>query len=143
MAAPWADLEARCSRMLSAINGRARNVSLNADCALALSSEGDEWVDCTQLSSGAQEQLQLAYRLALGETYADRFGRQMLVLDDVLVYTDPERHKRILEILKIGAEKLQIFILTSHVSFYRGLVSDEFIFDIPSLVRAEQVAAGN
>ena len=137
MAAPWADLEDRCTRMLTAINGRARGVRLSPECGLEQASEGGEWVDCGQLSSGAQEQLQLAYRLALGEAYADQFGRQMLVLDDVLVYTDPERHKRILEILKIGAEKLQIFILTSHVGFYRGLVADEFSFDIPALARGE------
>ena len=135
MAAPWANLEARCSRMLSAISAKPRSIRLNPDCGPGQSRDGNDWVDWLQLSSGAQEQLQLAYRLALGEAYADRFGRQMLVLDDVLVYTDPERHKRILEILKIGAEKLQIFILTSHVSFYRGLVADEFVFDIPALAR--------
>lgn len=128
--------------MLSAINGKPRSVCLNADCRPAQSSDGNDWVDWTQLSSGAQEQLQLAARLALGEAHADRFGRQMRVLDDVLVYTDPERHKRILEIPRIGAEKLRTFILTFHVSFYRGLVSDQFIFEIPSLVRAEQVATG-
>jgi DNA repair exonuclease SbcCD ATPase subunit len=141
MAAPWVDLEARCSRMLTAITGRSRSVCLTPDCGLAQSSEAEDWVDWNQLSSGAQEQLQLAYRLALGETYAGEFGRQMLVLDDVLVYTDPERHKRILEILKIGAEKLQIFILTSHFSFYRGLVADEFIFDIPTLAHGKGSAA--
>lgn len=135
VAAPWADLEERCGRMLNSITGRPRQVRLSPEWGLQQVREGEEWVDWSQLSSGAQEQLQLAYRLALGEAYADRFGRQMLVLDDVLVYTDPARHKRLLEILKIGAQKLQIFILTSHVSFYRGLVADEFIFDLPTLAQ--------
>ena len=76
-----------------------------------------------------------ASRLALGEVYTEKFGRQMLVLDDVLVYTDPERHERMLEILKIASQKLQIVILTSRPQFYRGIVGPEHEFDIPALVR--------
>lgn len=75
----------------------------------------------SQFSTGTQEQIELCLRLALGELYAENSERQVLVLDDVLVYTDRERHQRILEILKIAAEKLQIFILTSDVTPYRGL----------------------
>jgi uncharacterized protein YhaN len=89
--------------------------------------------ECLQSVLHTDEHVNSRVRLALGEVYAEKFGRQMLVLDDVLVYTDPERYGRMLEIMKIGAERLQIFVLTSHPQFYRGVVPEQFVFDLPSL----------
>jgi DNA repair exonuclease SbcCD ATPase subunit len=136
----WQAVEEKMGRMARAVSSRSqRRVRLSNDlgtptfCDLEMPGEAG-WVSGTELSSGTREQMELLYRLALGEVYAEKFGRQMLVLDDVLVYTDPERYGRMLEILKIGAERLQIFVLTSHPQFYRGMVPEQFVFDLPALV---------
>lgn len=135
----WQAVEEKMGRMARAVSLRPRRqVRLSNDLGTPefcdLETPGEEgWVPGAELSSGTREQMELLYRLALGEVYAERFGRQMLVLDDVLVYTDPERYGRILEILKIGAESLQIFVLTSHPQFYRGMVPEQFVFDLPAL----------
>jgi uncharacterized protein YhaN len=89
------------------------------------------------LSCGTQEQLELIQRLALGEVYAEQHGRQMLVLDDVLVYTDPERHDRVLQVLKRAAGLLQIFILTSRPQLYRGLTDARYQFAVHELARQQ------
>ena len=46
---------------------------------------------------------------------------QVLILDDVLVNTDPVRQERILDVLTAQAERLQILILTCHPDRYRGV----------------------
>lgn len=138
----WQAVEEKMGRMARAVSLRPkRQVRLSNDLGSPafcdLETPGEEgWVSGLELSSGTREQMELLYRLALGEVYAEKFGRQMLVLDDVLVYTDPERYGRMLEILKIAAERLQIFILTSHPQFYRGMVPEQFVFDLPALVAA-------
>jgi uncharacterized protein YhaN len=86
------------------------------------------------LSAGTQEQLWMSVRIALGETYAEKYGRQVMVLDDVLVYTDPGRHDRMHQVLRRAADRLQIFIVTSHPARYRGIAKPEFLFDIGALV---------
>ena len=75
----------------------------------------------------------MSVRIALGETYAEKHGRQAMVLDDVLVYTDPDRHDRMLQVLRRAADKLQIFIVTSRPALYRGLTEPEYQFDIGAL----------
>jgi energy-coupling factor transporter ATP-binding protein EcfA2 len=76
------------------------------------------------LSFGAQEQVMLAVRLALGELLAEKgtgAEPQLVVLDDVLVNSDPSRHKRALELVGAAAERLQILILTAFPERYRAL----------------------
>ena len=46
---------------------------------------------------------------------------QVLILDDVLVNTDPVRQERILDVLGAQATHLQILILTCHPDRYRGV----------------------
>jgi exonuclease SbcC len=73
-----------------------------------------------QLSQGAKEQLLLCLRLAVAqELSADE--PQVLILDDVLVNTDPVRQERILDLLGTQADRLQILILTCHSDRYRGI----------------------
>jgi len=73
-----------------------------------------------QLSQGAKEQLLLCLRLAVAqELAADE--PQVLILDDVLVNTDPIRQERILDTLAAQANHLQILILTCHPDRYRGV----------------------
>ena len=72
------------------------------------------------LSQGAKEQLLLCLRLAVAqELSADE--PQVLILDDVLVNTDPVRQQRILDVLGAQAARLQILILTCHPDRYRGV----------------------
>ena len=133
---PFGELEEKFNRILQHVTGRQRHVKLNADFSIAGFNDGgsdDELHGVEQLSSGAREQMELIHRLALGEVYAEHFGPQMLVLDDVLVYTDQERHRRMLEVLKRAAEQLQIFILTSRPHFYRGIADEQHEFDIQHL----------
>lgn len=73
-----------------------------------------------QLSQGAKEQLLLCLRLAVAQELATE-EPQVLILDDVLVNTDPVRQERILDVLGAQAERLQILILTCHPDRYRGV----------------------
>ena len=72
------------------------------------------------LSQGAKEQLLLCLRLAVAQELATD-EPQVLILDDVLVNTDPVRQERILDVLGTQAERLQILILTCHPDRYRGV----------------------
>lgn len=72
------------------------------------------------LSQGAKEQLLLCLRLAVAQELATE-EPQVLILDDVLVNTDPVRQERILDVLGTQADRLQILILTCHPDRYRGI----------------------
>lgn len=80
----------------------------------------DECHSFDQLSQGAKEQLLLCLRLAVAQELATD-EPQVLILDDVLVNTDPVRQERILDVLGTQAEHLQILILTCHPDRYRGV----------------------
>lgn len=73
-----------------------------------------------QLSQGAREQLLLCLRLAVAQELATE-EPQVLILDDVLVNTDPVRQDRVLDVLTAQAAHLQILILTCHPDRYRGV----------------------
>ncbi len=73
-----------------------------------------------QLSQGAKEQLLLCLRLAVAQELATD-EPQVLILDDVLVNTDPVRQERVLDVLGSQAVRLQILILTCHPDRYRGV----------------------
>lgn len=73
-----------------------------------------------QLSQGAKEQLLLCLRLAVAQELATD-EPQVLILDDVLVNTDPVRQDRILDVLGTLSIRLQILILTCHPERYRGV----------------------
>ncbi|MBN1421286.1 MAG: AAA family ATPase, partial [Planctomycetes bacterium] len=60
--------------------------------AIALAA-GEQDIDLDALSYGTEEQLFLLVRLALAETIAAS-GREVLILDDPLVHTDPDRMER-------------------------------------------------
>jgi DNA repair exonuclease SbcCD ATPase subunit len=85
-----------------------------------------EKVPLASVSGGEQEQIHLATRLALAEVLA-REERQMVVLDDVMTFTDAGRMARVMAILEEEAQRLQIMILTCHPERYRGLNGALFI----------------
>ena len=92
-----------------------------------------EAVSLDAVSGGEREQIYLATRLALAEVLA-REERQMVVLDDVMTYTDAGRMARVLAVLEEEAQRLQIVILTCHPERYRGLESAEFV-DLEAMAR--------
>ncbi len=75
------------------------------------------------LSGGAQEQISLLTRIGLAEVLAGD-GTLPLVLDDVLINTDPERIKRIHRVLYRAAEKLQILLFSCHDVLFDELGAD-------------------
>lgn len=75
---------------------------------------------CPQLSQGAKEQLLLALRAAVALELSKE-EPQILILDDVLVNTDPVRQERVLDYLQQISTDVQILVLTCHSSMCRGV----------------------
>ncbi len=92
-----------------------------------------EAVTLEAVSGGEREQIYLATRLALAEVLA-RGERQMVILDDVMTFTDAGRMARVMAILEEEARRLQIVILTCHPERYRGLDGASFL-DLEALVQ--------
>lgn len=115
-------LEAELSLAFSELTGdTARQVFLREDLGLGgVGLSREEAVDFELLSQGAKEQLLLALRLAVARRLSED-EPQLLILDDVLVNTDPARQRRVLETLENAAARLQILVLTCHPDRYRGV----------------------
>jgi DNA repair exonuclease SbcCD ATPase subunit len=92
-------------------------------------------ISLEHLSGGEREQVYFAVRLALAEIAFPQRG-ELIVLDDVFVYTDSARIARIATLLEEMAERFQIILLTCHPERYRGLEHAQF-FDVEQLALAE------
>ena len=117
-----APLEQRLTTAFAELTGdTARQVFLDERLQIAgIGRSREETHAFDQLSQGAKEQLLLCLRLAVAqELAADE--PQVLILDDVLVNTDPIRQDRVLDVLGAQAVHLQILILTCHPDRYRGV----------------------
>jgi len=119
-----APLENRLSNALSEITGQInRRVFLDESLRIiGLGPTRDAVYAFHNLSQGTKEQLLLCLRIALAQELAVD-EPQVLILDDVLVNTDPARQERILDVLTTLSNKLQILILTCHPERYRGVGS--------------------
>lgn len=117
-----APLEQRLTTAFAELTGdTARQVFLDERLQIAgIGRTRDEAYAFDQLSQGAKEQLLLCLRLAVVQELATD-EPQILILDDVLVNTDPVRQDRILDVLSAQADRLQILILTCHPDRYRGV----------------------
>ena len=73
--------------------------------------------------SPAWQTLSTRYARAAADVAQELAGDegQVLILDDVLVNTDPVRQERILDVLGTLAERIQLLILTCHPDRYRGV----------------------
>jgi uncharacterized protein YhaN len=91
----------------------------------------EQSVELSHISGGEREQLYFAVRLALASTLSTE-ERQLLVLDDVFVYTDHSRLARITSVLEEIAERFQILLLTCHPERFGGL-RDAKLFDVQAL----------
>jgi uncharacterized protein YhaN len=67
-----------------------------------------------QLSRGTKEQLLICLRLALIEEYEKNSEPLPLVLDDILVNSDPERIRAMTRLLEEFAEGRQVILFTCH-----------------------------
>ncbi|HOL96153.1 MAG TPA: SMC family ATPase [bacterium] len=140
IAAVTGPVETIASRILYRIAGsRLGRIRLNEKftTAAVLPDTYDNEVPMDLLSGGEQEQCYLATRIALAEVLS-RHDKQLVVLDDTMVFTDPGRFSRVLNILEEYAEKMQLLILTCHPERYFGLESATR-FDLEALRRC----AGN
>jgi dTDP-4-dehydrorhamnose reductase len=115
-------LESRLTTAFAALTGVTdREVFLDENLQIAgIGRTRDSAHAFESLSQGAKEQLLLCLRLAVAQELATD-EPQVLILDDVLVNTDPFRQERILDVLGAQAERLQILILTCHPDRYRGV----------------------
>lgn len=117
-----APLEKRLTTAFAELTGdTARQVFLNERLQVTgIGRTKEEAYAFDQLSQGAKEQLLLCLRIAVAQELATE-EPQVLILDDVLVNTDPVRQDRILDALSAQAVRLQILILTCHPDRYRGV----------------------
>lgn len=114
-------LEDRLTEQFEAITRKPnRRVFLNEELQIKGIGREEELISFESLSQGAREQLLLSLRLAVALELAED-GPQCLILDDVLVNSDRARQERIMDVLDAAKEKIQIFILTCHPDWYRGL----------------------
>ena len=65
-------------------------------------------------SSGLGDQVYLALRLSLAESFSEKIESMPLLLDDVLVRFDLERQKLTLQVIEKLSERTQVFLFTCH-----------------------------
>lgn len=82
-----------------------------------------ETVTTDSLSDGMKEQLSLLVRLTLGEIVSGQ-EKQLVVLDDPLVNTDPWRLQMTLQWLTEASKSMQIIILTCHQQEYQRIAAN-------------------
>ena len=116
-----APLEDQLSVQFAELTGRReRRVFLDENLRiLAVGRDRESGIPFESLSQGAKEQLLLAMRAAVALELAKE-EPQILILDDVLVNTDPTRQQRVLDFLESVARSVQVLVLTCHPDRYRG-----------------------
>jgi uncharacterized protein YhaN len=73
------------------------------------------------LSGGTQEQIAVLTRLAFADMLAEREQPAMIILDDALVYSDPDRMERMFDLITHAALRTQILILTCRREIFARL----------------------
>ncbi|MFO7779371.1 MAG: AAA family ATPase [Nitriliruptoraceae bacterium] len=93
------------------------DLELDDDLRIARRYLGGLWLDVTQLSVGAREQLALLGRLACASLLGAHGG--VLLFDDALGNTDPDRLERLGAVLRSAGQHAQVIVLTSYPDRYR------------------------
>lgn len=83
--------------------------------------DGEERGLFGELSFGAREQMALISRLAYADLLQDAEKPTLLILDDALVHSDPERLKAMKRVLYDAAQRHQILLFTCHADNWRDL----------------------
>jgi len=73
------------------------------------------------LSMGTQEQVAVLVRLAFAKMLAEQGNPATVVLDDALVFSDPQRIERMFDILNMAANDIQVLILTCREQLFERL----------------------
>lgn len=73
------------------------------------------------LSVGTQEQIAVLTRLAFADMLLERGHPATIILDDALVYSDPERMEKMFDLLTEAATRTQILILTCRGEIFTRL----------------------
>jgi uncharacterized protein YhaN len=73
------------------------------------------------LSVGTQEQIAVLTRLAFADMLLERGQPATIILDDALVYSDPDRMERMFDLLTEAAKRTQILILTCRGELFTRL----------------------
>jgi len=113
-AAPLRDRLVAYGRMLY---GPGFDVELDDDLRVGRRYLDGLWLDVDQLSVGAREQLALLGRLACASLLGARGG--VLLFDDALGNTDPDRLERLGAVLRSAGQHAQVVVLTSYPDRYR------------------------
>ena len=113
-AAPLKDQLLVYGRML---HGGEFDVELDDDLRVARRHLDGVWLESGDLSVGAREQLALLGRLACATLLGDQGG--LLLFDDALGNTDPERLEAIGAVLRVAGEHCQVVVLTCYPDRYR------------------------
>ncbi|MCB0964377.1 MAG: hypothetical protein KDA98_13945, partial [Acidimicrobiales bacterium] len=96
------------------------------------------------LSTGTVQQLYLSLRFALAESYA-RTARLPLLLDDVTVNADGDRHPRLAELIAQVAAEHQVLVFTCHdrtVELLEAAAPGARRLELPSSRTGNDVATG-
>lgn len=99
------------------LHGPDFDIELDDDLRVARRHLDGVTLDIDQLSIGAQEQLSLLGRLACATLLGEAGG--LLLFDDALGNTDPERLERIGAVLRLAGEHCQVVVLTCYPDRYR------------------------
>lgn len=75
------------------------------------------------LSTGTREQLALLVRLAYADVLRDAGAASLLVFDDVLAYSDPQRQREFANVLLEAANRHQIVLLSCHPAHWAELAN--------------------
>ena len=92
----------------------------NAKPSCVIPEGRENHADLDMLSFGTQEQIWCLFRLALGQLLGTN-EKQLVVLDDPFVNTDPTRLHHALDIIEESSKNLQIIILTCNIDDYELL----------------------
>jgi uncharacterized protein YhaN len=74
-----------------------------------------------RLSAGAQEQIAILVRLAMGTLLRERGEDVPIILDDALVFSDDERIEHMFDALNRAARTQQVIVLTCRSASFRSL----------------------
>lgn len=94
---------------------------LSPGCITRIGTHGAETGEFEELSVGAREQMGVVARLAYADLLQEAGKPTLLILDDALVHTDPERLDQMKRVLYDAAARHQILIFSCHPQAWQDL----------------------
>ena len=91
----------------------------------------------SELSLGTREQLAVLVRMAYADVLADAGYPTLLILDDVLNFSDSQRRDNLMRVLEMAAARHCIVLLSCNPEHWRSLQMDQHIELASGAVRAD------